>query len=715
MAKKTEEQQTQIMIGTQYQMEAGRYRLLSYSEYDDCFVFVKTDAKHQFIRIRRTKFLEDFALDKIKPVAENKAWSVDLSKEEKEKMMAWQREIEKFIAASPSYEELFTRGSKNDLKKEAAQAMGVSVRYFNILLERYILSGKNMYSLIDRRKTNGAERKIQNDIRKSLGLEELPDAENVDETKDAAFRFALDYMHKGHRIRDSYDKMISTYYSIPTVKNGVVGSDELPHDRIPSYSAFWRYVNKHQKEDSIKDAEKGPYDYENNHRPLSGNQQSGLTSIGQQFQIDEWEVPVMIVDEADRTHVLGKPVAYMVMDSFSEIITGAYVGLKNNSYAGFTSVIISMLQPHAEELAEYGLSCTDDEFPSMVLPKEFITDCGAEYRSKNCEAVLAKQGIDIKHATPGCGSKKGGIENAFKRVKDLIEGPLTGHGFRKKNKHNATETAQKEAHLTLNEMRRIIYIAILFVNKNDMPGYTPDAEMIEAGIQLSPSEIWKFCRENRYDPHNITAENALQVKFDLLLNDRNLEIDHRKGIHYKDLYFFADEDWFIRMIKEKKPDAEIRYDPSFIDYVYVRYKMEIHKVPLAPEREQALTYKGMPWDEYDRVYGKVKDMHNTKEKDKARRKAKNEIEETAELSKSLQGEAQNDTKGIRDSREEEKLAIDAGRNEAEYRQYAAIPGGEADAGKVLPEPSDAEISTNDDEEIQEFSDEDLFGRFGGDN
>lgn len=86
-------------------------------------------------------------------------------------------------------------------------------------------------------------------------------------------------------------------------------------------------------------------------------------------------------------------------------------------------------------------------------------------------------------------------------------------------------------------------------------------------------------------------------------------------------------------------DIEVRYNVDDIRNVYIRYKKEIHRVPLAEKIEQQYTYADLTWDEYDECIRKKRDSKVMKEAKQVYLDTKLNLQDTvekqAEMAKAL--------------------------------------------------------------------------------
>ena len=370
----------------------------------------------------------------------------------------------------------------------------------------------------------------------------------------------------------------------------------------------------------------------------------------------------------------GSQRAYSVkFKAVSQMIIGVHVGLQNNSFSGFCNLMMSLLEPHKNQTELVGVSCTDAEFPSCVLPREIHADHGSEYESKALQKAMQELGITVSLVPVAAGSFKGGVENVFMRLQHVLRLTLQKDGYIMSDE-NGPKNARKQACLTLKDMRAIVYKIVLDLNTRLLPGYSPSIEMLDAKIKLSPAEIWKFEMKRSGSPICVTNSNRQQILFALLSRDRKFKIT-RAGIEYvgHKLIYFVDEQWFTTMIREKNPECEIRYDDLSVKQIYVRYKKQIHVVSLSVKREELATFERLSWNEYDALFTELKQRQKEERYEDLGRRIETEdfIHHTAKIARPLQ-EAENDTKNIKENRllETQKLRVE--KTELRNRQLQAF-------------------------------------------
>ena len=632
--------------------------------------------------------------------------SMDISEDEWTKVHAVEYVMDTVLKDTyPSWENLTKARYKKKEMREAAEMLDYDFRYFNQKFFAYLRSGRNVYSLIDQRHFKGL--KDTKNTKERNVLEDNSSKCDVLTNQDIAYEDGLREFKSILKVQGAYDYVISKYYSTLTceMKNGVLEEVLIPHEKIPSYSSFYRYVSSHLGGRTVTQYIKGERETRNNDRFLTGNQRSGMITIGQYIQVDECEVAVDLVSD-DGTEIIGKPVMYCAFEPVSQMIIGAYIGLTNNSMSGFVNLFLSMLEPHNHQTEPYGVTCNELEFPSMVIPKNIYSDQGSEYTSGHMAEAMLELGIVQSIVPAAAGSYKGGVENCFHRLQSRLKTLLIHDGYILPT-HDGAQKARQNACLTMHDFKAIVYRMIIELNTTSLGKlYSPDADMIENHVPSVPCEIWKHKMQNCYDPISVTDENRMQIMFALLW--RNKKFDRgRDGLTYRghNLRYFINEDWFKELLVEKSPVFDVRYDDTDVSCIYVRYKKLIHKVPLAVSRDELRSYIGMTWCVYDDLYKQHKSiMQEQKKTDmKIRLSTMHQNEKVRNQARDLHEDIVNDKKQIRENRAKQRVILETDKHEIRNRLLEK----DLDVETDVSEPNDTNINKS----ILQMSRKDILAEF----
>lgn len=535
-------------------------------------------------------------------------------------------------------ERLLTKRMPKNKFDTKAILLGVSKRQLRRMLLSYLLSGRNKFSLVDQRKNNSRPKNSHS-----------KDYENPKNDVDEILKYGLKMFVKYGKPGQAYDAVLRRYFREPVEApdGSSVKMVTLPEEeRSVSYKMLYNYIRKHTEDYSCKG--KDERDKRNNDRQLVGNSKTGVYELGQIVEADEMELGCYVVDQNDGETVLGKAVVYCMVEVLSGICIGAYVSLENNSMRGFQQVFLSLLEPHKNQTKGYNIDYDEEDWPSMIVPNEIRCDRGSEYMSKAYSKAMGELGIRNTPVPPGCGSLKGVVESFNGLVQTYLKAQLKNNGY-VEDKYRGGDLAKGDACLTLEEIRGLVYQSVILYNRRVFEGLI-DKKYLDNDVSPTPKGIFAYEKAHGRagDPTNVNDATRPAYLFAMLAKEeekRKFTWNRRKGIVYTfyktELRFYSQEPWFLDILKDEPhpEDIEVRYNVDDIRNVYIRYKKEIHRVPLAEKIEQQYTYADLTWDEYDECIRKKRDSKVMKEAKQVYLDTKLNLQDTvekqAEMAKAL--------------------------------------------------------------------------------
>lgn len=535
-------------------------------------------------------------------------------------------------------ERLLTKRMPKNKFDTKAILLGVSKRQLRRMLLSYLLSGRNKFSLVDQRKNNSRPKNSHS-----------KDYENPRNDVDEILKYGLKMFVKYGKPGQAYDAVLRRYFREPVEApdGSSVKMVTLPEEeRSVSYKMLYNYIRKHTEDYSCKG--KDERDKQNNNRQLVGNSRTGVYELGQIVEADEMELGCYVVDQNDGETVLGKAVVYCMVEVLSGICIGAYVSLENNSMRGFQQVFLSLLEPHKNQTKGYNIDYDEEDWPSMIVPNEIRCDRGSEYMSKAYSKAMGELGIRNTPVPPGCGSLKGVVESFNGLVQTYLKAQLKNNGYIE-DKYRGGDLAKGAACLTLEEIRGLVYQSVILYNRRVFEGLI-DKKYLDNDVSPTPKGIFAYEKAHGRagDPTNVNDATRPAYLFAMLAKEeekRKFTWNRRKGIVYTfyktELRFYSQEPWFLDILKDEPhpEDIEVRYNVDDIRNVYIRYKKEIHRVPLAEKIEQQYTYADLTWDEYDECIRKKRDSKVMKEAKQVYLDTKLNLQDTvekqAEMAKAL--------------------------------------------------------------------------------
>lgn len=662
-----------VRRGNLYKKDGLQWRTFHVNADETLLISMTTN---DIVRIKTDSLINDIENGTVSACDVEPNPSFSLTEEEINVITERARVFENIIEKEmPEIENLFSVKKAKRNNDAEAILLGVSRRWLREMLKAYLRSGRNKFSLIDHRKGNYRKKGPHS-----------KDYENPKNDVDEILKYGLKMFVKYGKPGQAYDAVLRRYFREPVEApdGSSVKMVTLPEEeRSVSYKMLYNYIRKHTEDYSCKG--KDERDKQNNNRQLVGNSRTGVYELGQIVEADEMELGCYVVDQNDGETVLGKAVVYCMVEVLSGICIGAYVSLENNSMRGFQQVFLSLLEPHKNQTKGYNIDYDEEDWPSMIVPNEIRCDRGSEYMSKAYSKAMGELGIRNTPVPPGCGSLKGVVESFNGLVQTYLKAQLKNNGYIE-DKYRGGDLAKGAACLTLEEIRGLVYQSVILYNRRVFEGLI-DKKYVDNNVSPTPKGIFAYEKAHGRagDPTNVNDATRPAYLFAMLAKEeekRKFTWNRRKGIVYTfyktELRFYSQEPWFLDILKDEPhpEDIEVRYNVDDIRNVYIRYKKEIHRVPLAEKIEQQYTYADLTWDEYDECIRKKRDSKVMKEAKQVYLDTKLNLQDTvekqAEMAKALNPKKKKYGKAHPEDKTAKKQEMRKDPDEITKRSYSSI-------------------------------------------
>jgi hypothetical protein len=396
---------------------------------------------------------------------------------------------------------------------------------------------------------------------------------NVDDTVKIIFEKAVEkYYHtrKENTLQYAYDMMVKDYYTNFTKQpDGKVKAELVSYDKIPTIGQFrYWYSKKHNVKDRIS-KRKGETKFNLDHRAIIGKSDHGIMGPGAKYEIDATVGDIYLVSRFNRADIIGRPVIYFLIDVFSRMVTGMYVGLEGPSWAGMMMAIANAASDKGKYCAEHGIQITEDEWPCQGMPGAIRGDRG-ELESKAADTLVNALGVRVEVAPPFRADMKGIVEQHFNTINDKAVAFLPGH-VKPDMKERGGHDYRLDAILDIHQLTQILIQSVLHHNNHHiLEGYERTAEMITDNVAPIPVDIWHWGIAHCSGALKSFPEETVK----LALMSTSTATVTAKGIKFKGLYYLceraATEYWFETARAKRSWKVDISYDPRNMNSIYVR-------------------------------------------------------------------------------------------------------------------------------------------------
>lgn len=572
----------------------------------------------------------------------------------------------------PCYFELMTRKPK-PIMDQLSKKYSITRKSVLQIIKKYLTSGLSSYSLLPSTGKNSSKNITY--TKKTgrpniMGSAGILVTEEVKQIFEEATKKYLSGREKSYQT--VYDWMLARFYVEQIETENEYGKTYdyklLPIDKCPTKNQMIYYIRKHTTKKQRDIAKTSHTEYRNNQRLLVSDNLYNVHGPGDVVEIDEVEMDVSLVSEADPTKVIGRPIVHVMIDIYSRMIIAVSVSLENNSVLGLTNCLINLAEDNKALCRRFGLELKDGLWGINIIPNKIRSDRGSEYRSKEAKRIFRELGITLDLEPPAMGSMKGQVEQLFHQYHSVQNDVLEGNGLITK-RHDSNH--HKNAILTLNDIWIFVINQTIAHNMLTMKEYPLTKDMIRKKIHPNPLEIWNYGCTKFGAPRPMIDKK----QFEYIIRKPVTAKLSRKGIFWNGLYYYNNSDVRlldrIQVLGNTKESFSCRVDERDIGTLWYINDGRIEVAELNMMRNGNAEYKGMSLRAYEEFKKAKKQLiaenaHKDEEIRVARRMGLEATVNNARQAVANIPVSKDKTKGIRESRKLES-ETNLGKNSIQSR------------------------------------------------
>lgn len=567
--------------------------------------------------------------------------------------------------------DIYCRDQRGKLLRAAMAEHKITLKTLYRYLRRYWQRGQTPNALLPDYANSGGRGKERKNTGKKRGRPRLyGDLQGVNVTSDIrqVFRVAIDryYAEVGSKftLKGAYDEMVRTFFSERRLDPESGEIVHVPHadyaqDGLPTVTQFRYWFEKDQDTLDVKRRRLGPRSYDKDMRGLLGTSTAETWGPGARYQIDATLADVYLVSRLKRDRIIGRPVLYVVIDVFSRMIVGLYVGLEGPSWVGAMMALANTAADKVAYCRQFGREIETEDWPCHHLPATLLGDRG-EIESRYIETLANNYHINIENAAPYRADWKGIVEQRFRLLPAKFKPYVPGYiqcDFRERG----GKDYRLDAVLDLHQFTRIVIdCALQYNNHHELKYYDKTQDMAADDVPAIPIELWDWGIAQRSGQLRAYPED--RVRFSLLPVDSASVTEH--GIRYDGGYYSCSEAveqrWFDRARQRGRWRVAISYDPRCMDDIYLHVSDSPQGFVVCQKTERSRVDRGMSaWEIGQRRFVE-KDQSATRasplqfmEADLAA-KIEDTVNEAVAMRTSVEASDRARTKSIRTNRADEK-------------------------------------------------------------
>ncbi len=485
----------------------------------------------------------------------------------------------------------------------------------NVLLPYYQNCGGDGIERSPGSKKRGRPRKFEDDLKTGI---------NIDADIQRCFRSGVRLFYNTKvkaPLKRAYQQTLEKFFNIGYLKEGNVSIPILPEDdQLPTFGQFKYWFNKERDLKESLISRYGKSKYELKYRENLGSSTYKSFGPGSRFQIDATIADVYLVNQFKREWIIGRPVVYVVIDVFSRMITGVYVGLEGPSWLGAMMALANTTMDKVKFCAEYDIEIKPEDWPCSHLPQKLTADRG-ELEGHMPTNLINTLGVIVENTPPYRADWKGIVEQQF-RLFNLRSIKWVPGAVQARAKERGERDYRLDAKMTLREFTQIIIENVLYHNnENSMRWYQRNEFMVSENVESIPRELWYWGIQNRTGRLKKIHEDI--VKLNLLY--QGTAVVTSAGIRFKGVFYGCElalkDQWFVKARTKGSWQVKISYDPRITDVIYL-WLDEGKRFETCTLLEREERYKNKRFEEVEDLIEIERSTANKRENDNLRAKIK---------------------------------------------------------------------------------------------
>ncbi|WP_138471785.1 Mu transposase C-terminal domain-containing protein [Poseidonocella sp. HB161398] len=402
---------------------------------------------------------------------------------------------------------------------------------------------------------------------------------NVDETVRTAFRksvnehLATKKSKNGSNgkidIATCYDLCLKHHFTDLVFDEASGRQKKKLREEHPSLAQFRYWLEQDNDLFELARKRRTPRVYDKDSRAILGTSLDEVNGPGSRYQIDATIADIYLVSRFDRRKIVGRPTIYVVIDVFSRMIAGVYIGLENASWVGAMTALANAACAKPAWCAQFGIEIGEADWPCHSLPAVLLADRG-EMLGPAANTLIQRFGMRLENAAPYRADWKGIVERRFGLLHAAF-GPFTPGFVAPDFRERGARDYRLDATLDIDDFTKIIINIVLYYNNQHMlGGYERDPQMIADHVDPVPLDLWSWGIQRRTGLQRSFPEDLVKLA---LLPSGEASVT-AKGLRFNRLYYSCPraiaEHWFEKARQTRSWKVPISYEPRLMDTIWIR-------------------------------------------------------------------------------------------------------------------------------------------------
>lgn len=310
-------------------------------------------------------------------------------------------------------------------------------------LRRYWQRGMTPNALLPDYSNSGGPGKSKGASGKKRGRPPIHGIEGMNVTPEVrdCFRSSVQrYYAKENKLlpSDCYRRCLRDFFSEPVVNPETGAQEFVIRPNHPTLAQFRYWLERDNDILDLDRKQRTPRVYEKDRRGLLGTSRQEVNGPGDRYQIDATIADIYLVSRFDRQRIVGRPTIDVIVDVFSSLIVGLYVGWEHPSWLGAMMALINAASDKVSWCREIGIEIDEADWPCASLPRTLLGDRG-EMMGKKAEVLVKNFGVHLENSAPYRPDWKGIVEKQFDLLPAIFKAYAPGYvapDFKERGAHD---------------------------------------------------------------------------------------------------------------------------------------------------------------------------------------------------------------------------------------------------------------------------------------
>lgn len=387
-------------------------------------------------------------------------------------------------------------------------------------------------------------------------------------------------------VSDAYAELLARHYRY---RDGNGDFYLRPAGERPTLRQFSSYLKKHYSLEFKLRSRKGDKAFAREHRAVLGTTDADCHRPGQIYELDSTTADATIVSSDGRNDIIGRPTLFIIIDRYSRMIVGWYIGLEKPCWDAVLQALFSIAEDKRALCQRLGIDYDPSDWIAQgIMCEQFLVDRG-EVIDKRAASVALVSTISY---LPACRPDwKPNVEGSFKLTHAAIkDAPGYNPASNAVKRRSVDYSAQ--AALTLEEFEKIIVRWFIAHNRTVRKHHQFTSEQYRDQVEPTPLNLFA---------HGLRMQSGAMRRFTeaelkrALLPSAEATIDEH-GIWVNEMCYQPEggehPEWFVEG-RRSVGDVKVFYDRRRVDKIYVRDPRAHEGHFLAKLARHSVRYMGM--------------------------------------------------------------------------------------------------------------------------